>query len=130
VKLRGLLHGVTELDVLFGFYVTVASLFFVVLIYDFAAAWFAPACVSARELGWWCLPIGFEGPFGDLWANRSFFNARVAATADLIVVGLAFFCAVYVSVQRHKRSRAIAYCCGLVAIMVLVVKGFILNDPS
>ena len=91
MRLRSLLHGVTALDVLFAFYVTLASLFFVALIYDFAAAWFAPACVSAQDLGWWCLPIGFEGPFGDSWANRSFFNARVAATADLIVVGLAFF---------------------------------------
>src|SRR3981081_2740451 len=75
-----------------AFDMTAATLVFVLLaslVYDLLAAWSAPRCQTPNDLDlWsWCLPIGWEGPFSDVWANRSFFNARVSATTNIAVAG-------------------------------------------
>jgi hypothetical protein len=131
MPLKGALRGVTEFDVLFALYVGVALLILAAFTYDFAEAWLAPRCSSIRDVGLfaWCLPIGFEGPITDFWSNRSLFNARVATTLNLIVVSLAFVCAVYF-VRGEMRSRAIAYFCGVAVILILLIKAFLLNDLS
>src|SRR3954451_1268603 len=109
MPLKSSLRNVSELDLLFRVYVGVAVLVLLGNIYDFVEAWFAPPCRSVREMHVvnWCLPIGFEGPFGDVWANRSWFNARASATFHLIVIALAFAVGTYFARTGHPRSRAI-----------------------
>jgi hypothetical protein len=126
------LRGVTEFDVVFAAYLVVVFIFVGVISYDLAAPWFAPRCHSVRDLerSGWCLPIGFEGPFADVWANRSVFNARVLATAKFAILSLAFGIAVYFRLHGHPRAGAVAYFCGLATILIFIAMGLILNDFS
>jgi hypothetical protein len=132
MRLEGALRGVSDADILFAPYIAFVALLSAVIGFDFAAAWFAPRCTSVAEVGFlsWCLPIGFEGPFGDIWSNRSLANARISATFSLTIVMVAMACGVYFALKNHQRFRLISYLCGLAGLMILLIKGLVLNDFS
>jgi hypothetical protein len=132
MALKGALRGVSESDILFALYATVAAFVLLGATYSLAEAWLAPRCTSIREVGLfaWCMPIGFGGPFADFWSNRSFHNARISATFDWSVVFVGFAVAAYFATKEHRRTRAISYYCGLVSLLVLLTKSFVLNDPT
>jgi hypothetical protein len=133
MQLKGALRGATEWDLLFAVYVGFAVLVLLGTVCSFAQAWLAPRCTSIHDLNvafTWCLPIGFEGPFADIWSNRSWPNARISATFHLIITVAAFACAVYFWMRGHERRRAIAYRCGLAVLAVGLVKSLWLNDLS
>jgi hypothetical protein len=132
MALKGALRGMSELDVLFAAYAGIALLVLGVLAYNFVEAWFAPRCASIGDVGLfaWCLPIGFEGPFADIWSNRSVSNARTSATLNLAIMVCAFASALYFAMRGHGCARAIAYCCGLAVLLILLMKSLLLNDFS
>jgi hypothetical protein len=113
-------------------FATLAFVLFASLLYDLLTTWAAPRCQTPSDLDlWsWCLPIGWAGPFADAWATRSFFNARVSATTNIAVAGVALGCAFHFLSKHHPRARAISYICGFGATLILIVKAFVLNDMS
>jgi hypothetical protein len=130
MPLKGSLRNVTGRDVLFWAYVGFAVLVLVGNISALYTAWFAPRCTSLSDLDSWCLPIGFQGPFADSWANRSWFNARASATFGLAVNASAFAVATYFTIKGHGKSRAIAYYCGLAVLIIHFVKSLVMDDFS
>jgi hypothetical protein len=99
--------------------------------YGFVSAWFAPLCRNFRDLESWCLPIGFEGPFSDIWANHSLHNARLLASGQLFVIGPSFIAAIYfLLVQRGARAPTIGWVLVIMTLLTLLLPAIFLNRIS
>ena len=110
-----------------------AAIFFLGSVYGVIVAWFAPRCASVTEIGWvsWCLPIGFEGPFADAWANRSFANARIWAASSLTVASLFLGALIHISFFQPPRVFAKRVLVVVVmAIMIVVLRSYALNSHN
>ena len=110
-----------------------AALFLLWSVYDMFVAWFAPRCGSVTEIRWfsWCLPIGFEGPFADVWANRSFANARIWAATSLIFTSL--FCGALVHISFFQSPASFPKRLLLLVVLtigVVLLRGYALNSYS
>jgi hypothetical protein len=100
--------------------------------YDLLLSWFAPRCETPSDLeGWWCLPIGWSGPFSDIWSNRSFFNSRVDSTINFIIWILIVGLAIHVFfIRRSPRGRRLLLFASIGALLFMIVKALCLNNIS
>jgi hypothetical protein len=115
----------------FLFLLTFTMLWVALALYWFASAWFAPICASAQDLGTWCLPIGFEGPFADYWSNRSLSNARIAATIYLAsALFLLWVLVFFVLLRPTPYSGKIITIAFAITLPVLFLGSCVLNNFS
>jgi hypothetical protein len=100
--------------------------------YDLLLSWFAPSCKTPNDLkGWWCLPIGWEGPFYDIWSNRSFFNARADSTINFVVWVLVFALAIRAFfIKPSPRARRLLLFAAIGALLFMIIKAASLNRFS
>ena len=100
-------------------------------VYDLAAAVLAPVCRSVAELdGWWCVTIGWEGPFADFWSNRSRSNAIINATLNLSGALAAFVICIWQVARGEDRANLVIVLTQLALVAALVLKGLALNEVS
>lgn len=92
----------------------------------------APACATPADLDGWCLPIGWEGPFADDWANHSRRNAIIGASLNLSAGLLALGLSVFVAVRPSSSGGRIGMILQIQALLLLALtlKSLMLNDPS
>jgi hypothetical protein len=104
----------------------------VLFAYDLDMALRAPLCASPSELGGWCLPLGWQGPFSDHWANRSRQNAIIAASlnlgATITALGLSAFAAMRPSLSGNRITVIVLP--QIILLLILALKSYVLNDPS
>ena len=116
----------------FGIFATLVMITLGVVAYDLAEAWFAPRCSSPREVGLfrWCLPIGFEGPFADIWGNWSVANARWDRTISFVAVLSAAVVSAYALRTGAAAARKAAYVTAVGALLIVLIKNVVLNQLS
>jgi len=104
-------------------------LFFV---YEVDMAIRAPACATAANLDGWCLPLGWEGPFSDYWANRSRRNAIIGASLNLGAGLLSLGLGAFVAVRLPSSSGRIEMILQIQALLLLalILKSLVLNGSS
>ncbi|HZH51940.1 MAG TPA: hypothetical protein VEZ16_08675 [Microvirga sp.] len=92
----------------------------------------APACATAADLDSWCLPLGWEGPFSDYWANRSRPNAIIGASLNRGAGLLAFGIGMVASMRPAFAGSRIEMILQIQALLLLALtlKSLVLNDPS
>jgi hypothetical protein len=101
-------------------------------IYEMDMALRAPSCASPTELGGWCLPLGWEGPFSDDWSNRSRQNAIIGASLNLGAGLSALVLGVLTAIRSSAsgpRMRTIMQIQAAL-LLTLVLKSLVLDDPS
>jgi hypothetical protein len=101
-------------------------------IYEMDMALRAPVCALPEELGGWCLPLGWEGPFSDNWANRLRQNAIISASLNLGVGLLALGLSMFIAVRPASAAGRIGMILQIQALLLLALtlKSLVLNDPS
>jgi hypothetical protein len=115
-----------------GEYLFALPCVFLVLLFafDLDMALRAPVCASAGELGGWCLPLGWEGPFSDYWSNHSRNNAIIDASFNLGAGLLVLTLCVLLARHQHPSHRSLAIMLQLALLLIVFLKGLVLNDPS
>ena len=113
-------------------FVVPCALLILLFVFDFGMAVQAPVCGSPAELGNWSLPLGWQGPFADVWSNRSRSYAVIDAGINLgaTALVLAMCLRVFSRVPRASFHRSFVVKLQIGLLIFLVLKGLILNDPS